>query len=484
MKHLRKKLLVAAIALALVASGAAVTAVASATTPPTTYYACLSSLGGILYNVRTTAAPKCASKDKVVTWGQTGPRGPAGTDGTNGINGSNGTNGTNGNDGADGNTVLNGAGAPTAGLGNDGDFYIDTAGNTLYGPKAGGAWPATGTSLVGPQGTPGANGTDGNTVLNGSGAPTPSLGNDGDFYIDTASNTLYGPKAGGAWSGTGTSLVGPQGAPGSNGTNGTNGTDGSNGNTVLNGTGAPTPSLGNDGDFYIDTANHTLYGPKAGGAWPGTGTSLVGPQGTPGTNGTNGTNGTGATVTTLSVGNTHCANGGAEVTDGSGDVSYACNGTDGGGTGLQAWDSADNDLGTVIGDSEDVVDVETSAGYQVEFEFNGTVGDPDYIYYASSSTCSSGPIWLNDPNDETGDYMNPKQVFWTPQGFAVVTNTSSENPGVGGDFPGAYDAANAPPCQGGFPNQDAWPLTLVSNTTVGLPTSIPTGTITLSTTRP
>jgi len=172
------------------------------------------------------------------------------------------------------------------------------------------------------------------------------------------------------------------------------------------------------------------------------------------------------------------------VTDGSGDVSYACNGTDGGGTGLQAWDSADNDLGTVIGDSEDVVDVETSAGYQVEFEFNGTVGDPDYIYYASSSTCSSGPIWLNDPNDETGDYMNPKQVFWTPQGFAVVTNTSSENPGVGGDFPGAYDAANAPPCQGGFPNQDAWPLTLVSNTTVGLPTSIPTGTITLSTTRP
>ena len=59
--------------------------------------------------------------------------------------------------GADGKTVRNGAGAPSSGLGVDGDFYIDTAANTIYGPKTGGAWGSP-TSLVGPTG---ANGADG-----------------------------------------------------------------------------------------------------------------------------------------------------------------------------------------------------------------------------------------------------------------------------------------------------------------------------------
>lgn len=54
--------------------------------------------------------------------------------------------------GTDGNTVLSGAGAPGGGTGVDGDFYIDTTGPDLYGPKAGGVW-GSGTSLVGPSGT-------------------------------------------------------------------------------------------------------------------------------------------------------------------------------------------------------------------------------------------------------------------------------------------------------------------------------------------
>lgn len=58
-------------------------------------------------------------------------------------------------DGADGRTVLNGTGAPDNGDGLDGDFYIDTATWDIYGPKAAGAWPA-GESLVGPQGPSGA----------------------------------------------------------------------------------------------------------------------------------------------------------------------------------------------------------------------------------------------------------------------------------------------------------------------------------------
>jgi hypothetical protein len=55
-----------------------------------------------------------------------------------------------------------------------------------------------------------ATGVDGKTVRSGSGAPAAELGVDGDFYINTAANTLYGPKTTGAW-GSATSLVGPQG---------------------------------------------------------------------------------------------------------------------------------------------------------------------------------------------------------------------------------------------------------------------------------
>lgn len=59
-------------------------------------------------------------------------------------------------------------------------------------------------------GTPGA---DGKTVLNGSGAPSSGLGTNGDFYIDTTADAIYGPKTAGAW-GSATSLVGPTGAAG------------------------------------------------------------------------------------------------------------------------------------------------------------------------------------------------------------------------------------------------------------------------------
>ena len=55
----------------------------------------------------------------------------------------------------------------------------------------------------------GAPGADGKTLRNGTVDPT-SEGVDGDFYINTTSNEIFGPKTGGAW-GTGTSLIGPAG---------------------------------------------------------------------------------------------------------------------------------------------------------------------------------------------------------------------------------------------------------------------------------
>lgn len=60
--------------------------------------------------------------------------------------------------------------------------------------------------------------------------------------------------------------------------------------SVLNGTTVPDPELGMEGEFYIRTTNHYLYGPKTGGSW-GTPFDLRGPAGTDGTNGTNGVDG-------------------------------------------------------------------------------------------------------------------------------------------------------------------------------------------------
>lgn len=65
-------------------------------------------------------------------------------------------------------------------------------------------------------GSQGPIGPRGNSVLSGSGAPSAGLGVNGDFYIDTATDELYGPKTSGAW-GSPTSLVGPEGPQGPQG---------------------------------------------------------------------------------------------------------------------------------------------------------------------------------------------------------------------------------------------------------------------------
>jgi len=120
--------------------------------------------------------------------------------------------------GADGNSVRSGSGAPSGGLGVNGDFYINTDTSDIYGPKTGAGWGSP-TSLIGATGSSGGAGSagaDGKTVRNGAGAPAGGLGSDGDFYIDTTADSIYGPKTTGAW-GSATSLVGPAGADGTDG---------------------------------------------------------------------------------------------------------------------------------------------------------------------------------------------------------------------------------------------------------------------------
>jgi hypothetical protein len=48
----------------------------------------------------------------------------------------------------------------------------------------------------------------------------------------------------------------------------TAGAIGPRGYSVVAGTGAPTNSIGFDGDIYIDTATGEFYGPKISGSWP------------------------------------------------------------------------------------------------------------------------------------------------------------------------------------------------------------------------
>ena len=105
----------------------------------------------------------------------------------------------------------------------------------------------------------------GNQILSGIGAPDASLGNVGDYYLDKSTGKLYGAKTAQGW-GTPINLKGQDGANGSNGQNGSSGTK------ILSGTTTPTTSQGEVGDWYIDTQNKRLYGPKTESGW---GTSFI-----------------------------------------------------------------------------------------------------------------------------------------------------------------------------------------------------------------
>ena len=236
--------------------------------------------------------------------GPTGPQGlqgiqgPTGPQGATGSIGATGAAGAPGAAGADGRTVLNGAVAPVDGVGAPGDFYIDTTANLLYGPKGATAWPPTGVSLVGPAGATGATGATGAAGADGATGPTGPAGATGATGPQGLQG-IQGPTgpqgatgADGATGATGpvgaTGATGPAGATGATGAAGAEGLDG---NTVLNGTGLPTPALGFDGDFYLELGTTTLYGPKAAGAWPATGVLLVGPAGATGATGATGPTG-------------------------------------------------------------------------------------------------------------------------------------------------------------------------------------------------
>lgn len=163
---------------------------------------------------------------------------------------------------------------------------------------------------VGEAGAQGIPGTDGNMIRYGEGAPAKDLGSEGDFYINTKTSDLYGPKASSGW-GTFTSLKGLKGDKGDIGNQGQKGDKGEPGNPgekgdkgdkgdkgekgdkgnpgekgdkgdagergsqFISGTVYPASTVGEIGDFYFNSSSGSIFGPKTATGW-GSGISLKG----------------------------------------------------------------------------------------------------------------------------------------------------------------------------------------------------------------
>lgn len=109
--------------------------------------------------------------------------------------------------------------------------------------------------VEGPEGPVGPAGEDGSMMYSGQGAPGADIGAEGDYYINTNNGEMYGPKDTDGWGNPIMVLMGKDGQ------------DGEDGSQIHAGSGAPDPSLGDLGDFYLDQANYDMYGPKTDNGW-------------------------------------------------------------------------------------------------------------------------------------------------------------------------------------------------------------------------
>ena len=135
------------------------------------------------------------------------------------------------------NTVLSGAGVPAKSLGINGDFYIDTKTMNMYGPKKNNSWPLP-VSMRGPQGATGAAGSDGKNGTSGA--------------VSAGTAGAAGPQgpAGPAGPKGETGATGPQGPAGSN--TGTAGPAGPKGDTGATGAQGPKGDTGTAGTLNIN----------------------------------------------------------------------------------------------------------------------------------------------------------------------------------------------------------------------------------------
>jgi len=138
------------------------------------------------------------------------------------------------------NTVLSGVGVPAKTLGINGDFYIDTKTMNMYGPKKNNSWPLP-VSLRGPQGPAGIAGSDGKNASTSS--------------VSAGAAGAAGPQgpAGPAGPKGETGATGPQGPAGPAGSNtGTAGPAGPKGDTGATGAQGPKGDTGDAGAVNIN----------------------------------------------------------------------------------------------------------------------------------------------------------------------------------------------------------------------------------------
>ncbi len=181
--------------------------------------------------------------------------------------------------------VLAGVAPPTGGIGQNGDLFIDTAGRTLYGPKAAGSWPTgidlsfgpTGvTGSTGPIGPSGPTGVTGGIAFTvGPTAPTaPDLTvagavwldqNTGQYFVryDTQFIEIGVQGERGPTGVTGASVTGPTGAVGA-----ASAVTGPTGQSITGPTGAsgaastvtgPTGAVGSFSDAQLISPQVTGY---------------------------------------------------------------------------------------------------------------------------------------------------------------------------------------------------------------------------------
>ena len=141
--------------------------------------------------------------------------------------------------GADGSRWFVGAGLPAASLGEDGDWYFRTANAGIY-RKVGGSWVF---QLD-------IDGADGALWHGGTGTPSTVIGAVGDWYFRTDNGFVYEKTGAAVWTFR-RDITGPQGIAGA---------------TWHSGLRDPSTVIGRDGDFYLRTANSTVW-QKAGGTW-------------------------------------------------------------------------------------------------------------------------------------------------------------------------------------------------------------------------
>jgi hypothetical protein len=147
--------------------------------------------------------------------GDTGLTGPAGADGAVGPQGPQGVQGLKGDKGATGTAGPQGPAGPQGETGPAGPTGATGAAGP-QGPQGiqgltGLQGPAGPTGPQGPEGTNGINGTNGAGIISGAVAPSSTNYPLGSFYINTSSNSIYGPLTTNGW-GSPISLVGDSGS--------------------------------------------------------------------------------------------------------------------------------------------------------------------------------------------------------------------------------------------------------------------------------